>query len=169
LPSPSFSLSKAYIQTKTNLGKRFGSRSRPYLSHHAKSLSHSLLNEVSHTFSGSLYSTSLKKFRGTPQSLEVYTVFLLTHFVVERWREALLWSWVVGKIGGELNEWSDEEARAAWKDVGGKEGEGKVLVKRKWRGSLVHSTVDGVLKDAGYDGPRSTRYIFCMLFSFNFL
>jgi hypothetical protein len=68
----------------------------------------------------------------------------------------------VGKLGGDFDEWSSEQASVAWKEVGGMEGEEKVVVKREFRSTLVDTDVEKLLKDAGYDGPRSTKYVFCM-------
>ncbi|KAF7368693.1 hypothetical protein MVEN_00193800 [Mycena venus] len=71
------------------LNERFGTRKRPYMHHNARALSLPLLHEVSLAFGGE------------PNEFEVNTIFISTHYVIERHREALLWSWVVGKWGAE--------------------------------------------------------------------
>lgn len=49
---------------------------------------------------------------------DVSTTFIHTHYIVERWREALLWSFVVGRIGGLNDEWGDDEISRAWEELG---------------------------------------------------
>lgn len=44
--------------------------------------------------------------------------FLATHYTIERWREALLWSWIVGRIGGDEDEWGEKERARAVEELG---------------------------------------------------
>lgn len=59
---------------------------------------------------------------------DVSMLFIFVHFVVERWREALLWSWTVGKHGSLSDEWDEGTMRAAWAELSGVEGENEVEV-----------------------------------------
>ncbi|KAF7336290.1 hypothetical protein MVEN_02177300 [Mycena venus] len=80
------------------LDQRFGARRRPYVMHNARAFSLPLLHEASLAFGQYFSATPLSHFRGainTPPDLEVNMMFLASHFVVERHREALLWSWIV--------------------------------------------------------------------------
>lgn len=95
------------------LGQRFGYRSRPYTAHAAKLLSSPLAHELTTgVFREAFQETSKHPLRGmhtnrdsstgwqVPGKYDAHLGYLFGNFVVERYREALLWSWVVGKIGG---------------------------------------------------------------------
>ena len=34
--------------------------------------------------------------------------WLISHLKVERWREALIWVWAVGRVGGQEGVWGDK-------------------------------------------------------------
>nr|GAT46878.1 predicted protein [Mycena chlorophos] len=100
------------------LNQRFGSRKRPYMQHNARSLSLPLMHEAALAFGEYFARTPLSQFRGShkvPEEFEVNTIFLTGHFMVERHREALLYSWVVLKWDGYVE--------GMWRDLGGKDGE----------------------------------------------
>ncbi|KAJ6551951.1 hypothetical protein B0H19DRAFT_1297934 [Mycena capillaripes] len=106
--------------------QRFGTRKRPYMQHNARALSVPLMHEVSLAFGEYFAATPLSQFRGShkvPMEYEVNTIFLSTHYVVERHREALLWSWVVGKWGGSSGIIDREQKLQMWQELGGGEGD----------------------------------------------
>lgn len=84
--------------------------------------------------------------------------------VVERWREILLWSWVVGRIGGDNGEWTTDLHRTrAWTELGGVKPdpvglvqEPQVKVGLSLRETLDHDTVLDVL-----GSQSATTYSFC--------
>lgn len=102
------------------LSLRFGYRGRPYTAHAPKLLSGPLIHEMSAGMWKRFFDeTAARPFRGlNPNPLEeakhtdwdddgarfngddVHTGYIFGNFVVERWREALLWTWSVGRIGG---------------------------------------------------------------------
>ncbi|KAJ7036432.1 hypothetical protein C8F04DRAFT_1095488 [Mycena alexandri] len=105
------------------LDQRFGARTRAYVMHNARAFSLPLLHEASLAFGPFFSATPLSPFRGvinTPPDLEVNMMFLGQHFVVERHREALLYSWIVAKWGapggGILGR---TEKDAMWAELGG--------------------------------------------------
>ncbi|KAG9019222.1 hypothetical protein FRB90_005053 [Tulasnella sp. 427] len=61
---------------------------------------------------------------------DVSITFLQTHYTIERWREALLWSFVVGTVGGDDDQWTEEQMRAAWMRLGGDSMRREASVKR---------------------------------------
>jgi 3-O-alpha-D-mannopyranosyl-alpha-D-mannopyranose xylosylphosphotransferase len=94
----------------------------------------------------------------------VEIAWLVTHLGVERWREALLWSWAVAKVGGEAGEWGDgarEEVRGVLKIKAGGEGEveDEVMVVKGKRSTL--GNVAAITKRAGWGMPRKSTYTFC--------
>lgn len=78
------------------LDQRFGKRERPYVAHIAKTFPTPVVREAMHVFSELFDATSRSRFRGD-SDLEVQTAFLVTQYVVEKHREALLWAFFVTK------------------------------------------------------------------------
>ena len=101
-------------------GQRFGARYRPYVLHEAKAASMSIIRELSAMWGEHFERAAVHPFRETVAGAgDVSMLFLMVHFLVERWREALLWTWVIGKHGGLDDQWDDDIMRRAWLDLGG--------------------------------------------------
>jgi hypothetical protein len=124
--------------------------------HVAKTLSPAILQEVSTTWPEEFLETSSHRFRG---QRDVYTTFLHGHYLIERWRELLLWSWVVGKIGKDDDTWGEEERQQAWEELGGNEF-GTIYVNRKIRKTLEKERMKAAHESAGEPEPAATDYIF---------
>lgn len=96
---------------------------------------------------------------------DVYVTFLTTHLVVERAREALLWAWVVARVGGVDGEWGVTERRRAWEEVGGRwekeRPEGVVAVMLTERGTVKGERVRTNLEASGVEESEETTYLFC--------
>jgi len=96
-------------------------------------------------------------------------MFLHAHFVVERAREAMLWAWVVGRVGGVDDRWSEREGRAAWEALGGtwdvRAGEKRELgVRAGRRATLEKDRVEKTLSQSGVtEGLGKTSYVFSPL------
>ncbi|CAE7207881.1 unnamed protein product [Rhizoctonia solani] len=101
------------------LSDRFGLRKRPYVIHEAKALKRSLISEISLIWSAELAETSAHPFRTDPLLRDAHMGFMATHFVVERWREGLLWSWAIARLGGKEDEWDAVTSMQAWRELGG--------------------------------------------------
>ncbi|KAI0952888.1 hypothetical protein AcW1_007251 [Taiwanofungus camphoratus] len=145
-------------------GNRFGSRHRPYVAHEAKTASLALLHEMSVIWPDAFARTATHLFRETQNGDgDVNTMFMLTHFIVERAREALLWSWVVGRIGGVDDSWGEQEAAQAWRELGGVSNETSILVQSGVRQTLEKGRIEKVLRDSGHKGQSRTSYIFSSL------
>ncbi|KAJ7453047.1 hypothetical protein B0H11DRAFT_1741585 [Mycena galericulata] len=116
------------------LSQHFGLRKRPYIQHNVRALSLPLMHEMSLAFGSFFAATPLSQFRGShnaPNELEVNTIYMATHFVIERHREALLWSWVVGKWGGHLGVLDRDQKKRMWRELGGREGNTLKLPRAK--------------------------------------
>ncbi|KAF8191952.1 hypothetical protein K438DRAFT_1935213 [Mycena galopus ATCC 62051] len=149
------------------LDQRFGARPRPYVLHNARALSLPLLHEASLAFPYYFSATPLSHFRGavsTPPDLEVNMMFLGSHFVIERHREALLWSWVVAKWGGSSSAASNGNGKAnanglldatakdaMWAELGGTAGNDTLRVRWPERTSRMEVTKN--LNQAGIREP----------------
>ncbi|KAJ6464382.1 hypothetical protein C8R45DRAFT_1174511 [Mycena sanguinolenta] len=149
------------------LDQRFGARPRSYVMHNARALSLPLLHEASLAFPYYFSATPLSHFRGaisTPPDMEVNMMFLGSHFVIERHREALLWSWIVAKWGGSssaalngkanANGMLDAAAKdAMWAELGGTVGNDTLRVRWPERSSRLEVTQN--LNQAGIREPFS--------------
>ncbi|BGP21828.1 hypothetical protein Rt10032_c01g0526 [Rhodotorula toruloides] len=100
------------------LDQRFGKRKRPYLAHVAKTVSMAVLREVQQVFHNEVSATAEARFRGKAPN-EVQPLFLLTMYIIERHREALLWSFLVARSDvDQSGTYSDSERRAVLVDLG---------------------------------------------------
>ncbi|KAJ3559317.1 hypothetical protein NM688_g420 [Phlebia brevispora] len=143
------------------LSARFGSRQRPYVAHEAKSASLAILHEMSVIWSSQVSTSATHPFRETLHGESDFSImFMMVHFVVERWREALLWSWIVGKHGGVDNSWTDTMANDAWQELGGTEGSKEINVQAPHRDSLDPKRVESNLYGGGSRQSDSTNYVF---------
>ncbi|KAG8710670.1 hypothetical protein FRC08_016864 [Ceratobasidium sp. 394] len=138
------------------LSDRFGSRRRPYVVHEAKAFKRSLIAEISLIWSSELAATSSHPFRTDPLLRDAHTGFIAAHFMVERWREGLLWSWVVARLGGPNDEWDGVTSERAWLELGGNLNtpDMSLLVKTPERHSLHKERLEEVA--AAIPGKRST-------------
>ncbi|KAF9029780.1 hypothetical protein BDZ89DRAFT_1065066 [Hymenopellis radicata] len=138
------------------LNVRFGSRTRAYVAHNARSFSLPLMHEASLAFGQQFSATPLSRFRGShkgPNEIEVNTVFLTTHWVIERKREAMLWSWIVAKWGATNGGVLDEETKMAmWKEAGGQEDSNEIPLENIRK--TTPDDVDVQLTLAGLQSPR---------------
>ncbi|CAO1638735.1 unnamed protein product [Sympodiomycopsis kandeliae] len=81
------------------LDERFGSRTRAYTVHEPKIFNTKLLREMRMMWAQQWRTTADQRFRN--QDVEhpaINTGFLMAHFIIERHREALLWSFIVAKM-----------------------------------------------------------------------
>ena len=140
------------------LDQRFGQRKRPYLAHIPKVMSRAHFAEASSIWSEEFFDTAGHRFRG---ERDVYSAFLLAHLVVERAREIMLWSWIVGTIGADDDTWSAEENKKAWKILGGDENTDEVHVALLQRSTLSPERLESLFQEAGEEPPKETEYLFC--------
>ncbi|EPS98660.1 hypothetical protein FOMPIDRAFT_1031336 [Fomitopsis schrenkii] len=157
------------------LSNRFGARSRPYVAHEAKPAGMHLLHELYTIWPDAFAASSVHKFRETVSGNgDVNTMFMSAHFVVERAREALLWAWVVGKIGGANDAWDTEEAQRAWREVGGAFGEDlgvvdELVVASGHRDTLEAGRFRETMVVHGYEPEQLTSYVFSSLDGYPYL
>ncbi|TFY57965.1 hypothetical protein EVJ58_g6702 [Rhodofomes roseus] len=157
------------------LSNRFGARSRPYVAHEAKPAGMHLLHELHTIWPEVFASSALHKFRETVMGDgDVNTMFMSAHFVVERAREALLWAWVVGTLGGTDDAWGPAEAQRAWREVGGAFAEDlaavdDLVVTSAHRETLETERVRETLLAHGYEPDQLTSYVFSSLDGFPYL
>ncbi|OSX57791.1 hypothetical protein POSPLADRAFT_1067806 [Postia placenta MAD-698-R-SB12] len=146
------------------LSVRFGARHRPYVMHQAKVVSSAMLAELETIWPDTFARSASHRFRetaGPGAPSDINTLFLHGHFIVERAREAMLWSWTVARIGGVDDAWGEEEARRAWEELGGTWGEETLEVRAAWRSTLRKQRVETALTRSGSKGGLGrTEYVF---------
>ncbi|KAF9517786.1 hypothetical protein BS47DRAFT_1325910 [Hydnum rufescens UP504] len=156
---------QALEYTNGLISDRFGARYRPYSAHQARALSVSIMRELTSIWAEQINATASRPFRGTSHGLgDLYMSFLATHFIVERWREALLWTFVVAKIGSADGVWGEAEAQSAWQAIGGATGSIETKVLRGERETLEFGRVRRILEKGGHGdqtlNSRRTTYVF---------
>ncbi|KAK0462958.1 uncharacterized protein EV420DRAFT_1521921 [Desarmillaria tabescens] len=167
------------------LSKRFGSRPRLYVVHAHKSISLPIMHEIAAgMWAKEFEATARRPFRGmnghpvatnkSPKTVQdgddVYPGFLFSNYLIDRAREALLWSWVIGRIGGngtpsdngDDNEdlWiPDVHGRRAWQEIGGDWNSTGLKVRQPIRETLDQDRVENAIQSSREDGMQS-RYKF---------
>jgi hypothetical protein len=122
--------------------------------HNARAFSLPLLHEASLAFGQYFSATPLSHFRGsidTPPDLEVNMMFLGSHFVIERHREALLWSWIVAKWGSTNGMLDTADKAKMWEELGGTSDHLRAL----WPGRTSRTDVTQNMHKAGIREPFS--------------
>jgi 3-O-alpha-D-mannopyranosyl-alpha-D-mannopyranose xylosylphosphotransferase len=140
---------------------RFNSGPQPYPDHIPKSLSVPLLDEAQIIWSEEMSLSAIRGFRISKRGEgDIATVPLVQWLRMERWREALLWTWIVGKMGGIDGVWT-EDAKDELKRVLGVFGDSdKVTVPRKKR--ATKDEVPKLVDQVGWKQPKQTWVAFSM-------
>ncbi|KAJ9102336.1 hypothetical protein QFC21_002736 [Naganishia friedmannii] len=113
------------------ISQRFPLRPRNYLNHLPKAIGGPLLQEASIMFASDLNVAAQRHFRESGYGVgDISTAFLTTHMRIERWREALLWSWAVARLGAREEGIWGEKAKREIADVLGLDKH-SVLSRRK--------------------------------------
>lgn len=161
------------------LSQRFPRRLRPYFAHVPKVITRGLHHEASLMFEDALTAAGQRQFRELPIGEgNVQMQWLLTALRVERWREALLWTWIVGKVGtapqwqpgqtgqylgGTVGIWG-EEARAEIEELFGLNQEDtdviKIEIHRGERWTLEEERMNSHFEGAGWEPPKATEFLF---------
>lgn len=133
------------------------------MAHEAKALKRSLIAEISLIWTSELAATASHPFRTDPLLRDAHMGFIAAHFVVERWREGLLWSWIVARLGGRNDEWDQTTTDQAWFELGGTSDTPDMLlsVDIPERDSLSKERLaEAGAAVSGTRSKRSTRYSF---------
>lgn len=137
------------------LSRRFTNRAQPYPEHMPKSLTTGMMDEASFMFASGLGLAGTRGFRESRRGVaDVEMAALASWLRVERWREALLWTWVVAKV----SVW-DEGSRDAIRGLFGDDlWEGRNVLVRKGR-RMTLSDINTLSDDDQL--PLNTQYKFC--------
>ncbi|ORY21754.1 hypothetical protein BCR39DRAFT_553054 [Naematelia encephala] len=151
------------------LSKRFPRRLRPYFAHVPKVITRGLHHEASLMFKEDLFVSSQRRFREmTFGEGDIQMQWLLTSLRVERWREALLWTYVVANLGTleRSGVWSDVARKDVMDMFGLAEDDDDVIkieVHRGDRWTLEDGRMQKVFEQVGWEGPKATTFLFSSL------
>jgi hypothetical protein len=117
------------------------------------------MHEAALAFGDYFALTPMSQFRGSHNvrdEFEVNTIFTATHFVIERHREALLWSWVVAKWGGVADGILDEELKGAmWLELGAEDEQDELRKTKSARTSQQDVALN--MRVAALQQPQSAN------------
>ena len=89
------------------LSKRFGIRTRSYVSHSIKAFTVPLLRELYQMFEKEFIESAKQKFRG--DGWHLHTAFMMIHYVMEMHRESVIKTFVYGLLDADGNGLIDEK------------------------------------------------------------
>jgi 3-O-alpha-D-mannopyranosyl-alpha-D-mannopyranose xylosylphosphotransferase len=142
------------------LSARFPHRPRLYMHHMPKALSKSLVHEASVMFARDLSEAATRGFRESMRgTADIEMAWLVGHLGIERWREALLWTWAVAKVGGVKGVWGEEARKEVRRVLNVRGDVGQVTVIKGERETL--GDLENVMGQAGWEMPKRTEYRFC--------
>lgn len=139
------------------LGERFGQRWRNYINHITKMHLRPLNQEAQLMFGDELKKTAGERFRGGAQLVNNH--MLIYNFIMERHREALLWSYFVARVDQDGDGvYSDEELDGAWADLGLDAGM-NLTVSLPVRDTLHQDVINENLNVSQFSVPQETEYV----------
>lgn len=139
------------------LDQRFGRRDRNYADHTGHVLSTSMMQEVSRVWSKELHETSQVRFRGSGP--EVWLPLLTMYYLVEKHREALLWSFIVARSDTDGSGIIDEvEHERMLQDTAGRIDGDQITFATPNRPNN-HTMLAEAVVSAGGSLPEETQYI----------
>ncbi|KAL1407040.1 Xanthine phosphoribosyltransferase 1 [Vanrija albida] len=150
------------------LSQRFPRRRRPYFAHSPKVITRGLHHESSLMFKEALTVSSSRRFREMNVGHgDIQMQWLLSQLRVERWREALLWTYLVANLGGADGRLGDS-ARDAFNDLFGlkpvvDDDVVQIEVYRGPRWTLERARMNSNFDRAGWEAPKATEFLWSSL------
>ncbi|GMK56901.1 hypothetical protein CspeluHIS016_0307410 [Cutaneotrichosporon spelunceum] len=145
------------------LSRRFPRRRRPYIQHGPRVISRTMLHETTTMFKNVL---SSGRFRESKNAPDIHVMWLMAALKVERWREALLWTYVVANVGNLDDGVWGTHAREAIKtffDIEDGEDVAGIEVTRGERWTTNRMRVDKTFDQVGWHAPLRSKYLFSSL------
>ena len=120
-----------------------------------------MMDEASIMFAEELSIAATRGFRESNRGLADLEMAALASWLrIERWREALIWTWVVAKVGGVEGVWGDDARKELRELFGSALEEGKTAIVHKGPRRTVQDA-DRYLFVHNMDEPLNTRIRFC--------
>jgi hypothetical protein len=162
------------------LDQRFGARKRPYMAHFVKTYSTPLLQEMAGIWGEELtdvsschsscsvlltwilFKSAAVRFRGAGRGTALGLAFFASNYIIERHREALLWSFLAARSDRDgSGTYSTTERRTLLAEIGFTyEQSDTFLLAVPEPIRLPNDEVEDALINAGLGAPLSTRYSF---------
>ncbi|KAI5860616.1 hypothetical protein GGS23DRAFT_606865 [Durotheca rogersii] len=124
--APSFGEKPFVYYTSYLLNHRFGERNRHVQAHFGHSVSRSVMREVMDSFPLPSARGACERFRGESR-FQLYPWFAGVHYAIERFREVLLWSFILSRSDGDGDgylDWAERQAILAAVEAGRRELDG---------------------------------------------
>lgn len=109
---PTFGEKPYLYYTSWLLNRRFGDRDRRAQAHFTHSISRRVMKEALASFPSSAMRGACERFRGESK-FQIYPWYAAFHYSIERFREALLWSFIMTRAdvnGDGYLDWSERQA-----------------------------------------------------------
>ncbi|GMK54374.1 hypothetical protein CspeluHIS016_0109600 [Cutaneotrichosporon spelunceum] len=143
------------------LSSRFAYKKREYTHHMPKAFTKTMVHESAVMFAQSMTVAGTRVFRQSKRGrADISAAFLGAHLQIERWREGLLWKYIVAKLGGQdglLRANARDQLRKIFRLQKGNEDDTIVIEKIK-RSTL--RDVEELSDRAGWEQPLHTHYYF---------
>ncbi|KAI1085358.1 hypothetical protein F5B20DRAFT_132 [Whalleya microplaca] len=181
---PSFGEKPFVYYTSYLLNHRFGERNRHVQAHFGHSVSRAVMREAMASFPQPAARGACERFRGESR-FQIYPWYASFHYMIERFREALLWSFVMSRSdanGDGYLDWTErqhllEAVEPGWRQLASKD-ESKPAPSSPVRERMYYK-LPQILQKAGLqppkvnvniqwtslDGPATIRNIKCNDFS----
>ncbi|KLT40218.1 hypothetical protein CC85DRAFT_322156 [Cutaneotrichosporon oleaginosum] len=144
------------------LSQRYPAMARPHLEHVPKVITQSLQVETTLMFANMSTVSASKRFRELRIGHgDLQSQWLQVALRAERWREALLWTWAVAKLGGPDGRWGADARADIARVLGTHAGAESVEVLRGPRETLKHMPTN--FAHAGWEPPKGTEYAWTAL------
>lgn len=163
------------IYTSWLLNRRFGVRKRKGQGHFGHSLSRSIMKEAIKSFPRPELQSACKRFRGEP-GFQLYSWYVSFHYLIERYREALIWSYIMLRSdadGDGVLSWSERQKIVEEIEAGTQNIEKTSFRKRHYyhaaasleKAGLEPPQVNTNIQWTSLDGPVSMQNADCSDFS----
>ncbi|EXJ88108.1 hypothetical protein A1O1_05036 [Capronia coronata CBS 617.96] len=165
------------IYTSWLLNRRFGIRKRKGQGHFGHALSRNIMREAISSFPGPELQSACKRFRGEP-GFQLYSWYVTFHYLIERHREALLWSYIMlrSDVDGDGNLSWDERQTIMQDLEAGMKNEGRTTFRKRnyyhvpqllQKAGLAPPKVNTDILWTSLDGPAAIQNADCIEFDVN--
>lgn len=158
---PTFGEKPFVYYTSYLLNHRFGSRSRHVQAHFAHSVSRSVMRETMASFPRPATQGACERFRGESQRYQIYPWYASFHYSIERFREVLLWSFIMTRSdanGDGYLDWTERRAildaiEPGWRLLGS--GDSSEPAKQDENRIRMYYRLPRTLENAGLEAPKA--------------
>ena len=158
---PTFGEKPFVYYTSYLLNHRFGSRSRRVQAHFTHSISRSVMRETMESFPRPAAQGACERFRGESSHYQIYPWYASFHYTIERFREVLLWSFIMARSdlnGDGYLDWNERRAILDAIEPGWKllyTSDSSEPAKQDENRERMYYRLPRMLKQAGLEPPKA--------------